>query len=137
MMWWIFFESTGIFLQFPDSINYVVAAHSAPQLPPAAGSSEKFQVCIIIENKFKVFLTPVAKKTHKTQAKNSRKKTQPQGGNLLWSRKTEEKNSILNLFLWKLNFLRGQTFYAISDAKYMYIQNQYITIENLNFVLEN
>ena len=51
------------------------------------------------------FLTSAAKKT-KTQAQNSsqklKKKTQPQGGSFLPSRKTQEKNSILRIFLKKL-----------------------------------
>merc|ERR1712079_514901 len=51
------------------------------------------------------FLTSAAKKT-KTQAQNSsqklKKKTQPQGGSFLPSRKTQGKNSILRIFLKKL-----------------------------------
>ena len=54
------------------------------------------------------FLTSAAKKT-KTQAQNSsqklKKKTQPQGGSFLPSRKTQGKNSILRIFLKKLKGL--------------------------------
>ena len=54
------------------------------------------------------FLTPAAKKT-KTQAQNSskklKKKTQPQGGSFLPSRKTQGENSILRIFLKKLKGL--------------------------------
>ena len=53
-------------------------------------------------------LTSAAKKT-KTQAQNSsqklKKKTQPQGGSFLRSRKTQGKNSILRIFLKKLEGL--------------------------------
>ena len=74
------------------------------------------------------FLTSASKKA-KTQAQNSsqklKKKTQPQGGSFLPSRKTQGKNSILRILLKKL---KGYTFYAIFIIKYF--QNQYILNEN-------
>ena len=56
------------------------------------------------------FLTSVAEKT-KTQAQNSsqklKEKTQPQGGTFFILRKTQEKTSILPIFLLKTDIFNG------------------------------
>ena len=60
------------------------------------------------------FLTSAAEKA-KTQAENSsqklKEKTQPQGGTLFILRKTQEKNSILPIFLLKLKIFMGCHFF--------------------------
>ena len=53
----------------------------------------------------------------KTQAKNSKKKPQLQGGSFLPSRKTQGKNWILRIFLKKLKGL-GSTFCVIHIVSY-------------------
>ena len=77
----------------------------------------------VVTGKPRFFLTPAAKKT-KTQAENSKKESQPQGGNFLLSRKLKEKTSILNFSTETENIYGLDLFlYAIFITKYCQNRN--------------